>query len=143
MLTLIEKALFLRSVELFTYVPADVVARVAQVAQTVHFAPGEQFIEQGALADCLYVLVDGEADILVDDQFVTKRVAREVIGELAVLDKHPRRATCVAVTEITALKIGEDDFAMLLGEGPELLGGIIKVLIQTLDEAVHKASVLA
>jgi len=46
----------------------------------------------------------------------------------------------VAVTEITALKIHQDDFTALLEESSTLLQGIIKVLIQTLDEAVSKAS---
>jgi len=140
MLTPIERVLFLRGVDLFAYVPDDVLARVAQVAQIVHFAPGEQFIEQGAAGDCLFVMIDGEAGILVDNQLVTRRLAREVIGELAILDKHPRRATCVAVTDITALKIDQNDFIALLEESPALLQGIIKVLIQTLDEAVSKAS---
>lgn len=140
MLTTIERVLFLRGVDLFAYVPDDVLARVAQVAQIVHFAPGEQFIEQGSAGDCLYVMIDGEAGILVDNQQVTRRLAREVIGELAILDKHPRRATCVAITDITALKIDQNDFTALMEESPALLQGIIKVLIQTLDEAVSKAS---
>ncbi len=139
MLTTIERVLFLRSVDLFAYVPDDVLARVAQVAQIVHFAPGEQFIEQGDVGDCLYVMIDGEAGILVDNQQVTRRLAREVIGELAILDKHTRRATCVAITDITALKIDQNNFIALLEESPALLQGIIKVLIQTLDEAVGKA----
>lgn len=140
MLTAIERVLFLRGVDLFAYVPDDVLARVAQVAQIVHFAPGEQFIEQGAAGDCLFVMIDGEAGILVDNQQVARRLAREVIGELAILDKHPRRATCVAITDITALKIDQNDFTALMEESPALLQGIIKVLIQTLDEAVSKAS---
>jgi CRP-like cAMP-binding protein len=140
MLTTIERVLFLRGVDLFAYVPDDVLARVAQVAQIVHFAPGEQFIEQGSAGDCLYVMIDGEAGILVDNQQVARRLAREVIGELAILDKHPRRATCVAITDITALKIDQNDFTALMEESPALLQGIIKVLIQTLDEAVSKAS---
>jgi CRP-like cAMP-binding protein len=140
MLTAIERVLFLRGVDLFAYVPDDVLARVAQVAQIVHFAPGEQFIEQGSAGDCLYVMIDGEAGILVDNQQVARRLAREVIGELAILDKHPRRATCVAITDITALKIDQNDFTALMEESPALLQGIIKVLIQTLDEAVSKAS---
>jgi CRP-like cAMP-binding protein len=140
MLTPIERVLFLRGVDLFAYVPDDVLARVAQVAQIVHFAPGEQFIEQGSAGDCLYVMIDGEAGILVDNQQVARRLAREVIGELAILDKHPRRATCVAITDITALKIDQNDFTALMEESPALLQGIIKVLIQTLDEAVSTAS---
>jgi CRP-like cAMP-binding protein len=140
MLTTIERVLFLRGVDLFAYVPDEVLARVAQVAQIVHFAPGEQFIEQGSAGDCLYVMIDGEAGILVDNQQVARRLAREVIGELAILDKHPRRATCVAITDITALKIDQNDFTALMEESPALLQGIIKVLIQTLDEAVSKAS---
>jgi CRP-like cAMP-binding protein len=140
MLTTIERVLFLKSVDLFAYVPDDVLARVAQVARIVHLSPGEQFIEQGSVGDCLYVMIDGEAAILVDSQQVTKRLAREVIGELAILDKQPRRASCVAVTEITALKIEQNDFTILMEESPDLLHGIIQVLIQTLDEAVGKAS---
>lgn len=138
MLTTIERVLFLRGVNLFAQIPGEVVARVAQVTQIVRFAPGQQFIQQGDVGDCLYVLIDGEADILVDNQWVTQRSVGDVLGELAVLDKQPRRATCVAVSEMTALKIDQDDFMVVLAENPELVQGIIAVLIQTLDEAVLK-----
>lgn len=136
MLTIIERVLFLRGVPLFGQVPGEVLARVAQVTQIVHFASGRPFIRQGEVGDCLYVLIDGEADILVDNRLVTQRKAGDVLGELAILDKQPRRATCVAVTEISALKIDQDDFMVVLAENPELVQGIIAVLIQTLDEAV-------
>ena len=140
MLTTIERLLFLRGVRLFAQIPAEVLAQVAQVTQVVHFAPGQQLVQQGDVADCLYVLIDGEADILVDNQRVTQRKVGEVLGELGILDKRPRRATCVAVTELSALKIDQDDFMVVLAENPELVQGIIAVLIQTLDEAVLKTS---
>jgi CRP-like cAMP-binding protein len=140
MLTVIERVLFLRSVNLFAQIPAEVLARVAQVTQIVHFVPGQQFIQQGDVGDCLFVLIDGEVDILVDNQRVAQRYAGDVLGELAVLDKQPRRATCVAITEVTALKIDQNDFMIVLAENPELAQGIIAVLIQTLDEAVQQAN---
>jgi CRP-like cAMP-binding protein len=67
---------------------------------------------------------------------VATRTAKSTIGEMGILSRQPRSADCVALTDLTALKIDRDDFWELLAEKPPLALGVIKALSQRLDEAV-------
>ena len=141
MLSTIEKILFLRSVELFEKISDEHLGRVAQVAQEVQFKKDERFIRQGDPGDCLYIIVNGEVNIVVDGVGqIAVRGEKSVHGEMAILTSQPRSANCVAGTDLTALKIGQDDFFLLLGEEPELSLGIIKVLADRLVEADRRAA---
>ena len=137
-LSTIEKVLFLRGVELFNEVHGEDLIPLAHMAREVHFDTAEVFIRQGDLGDCLYILVDGEAQVVIRGVGqVALRKPRSVIGEMAVISRRPRSADCIAMTDITALRIDHDDFWDLLDEQPALSRGVIKVLAHRLDEAVR------
>ncbi len=136
-LSTIEKVLFLKGVELFTEIHGEDLVPLARVTHEAHFAPGEVFIRQGDVGDCLYIVVDGEVDIVIQGVGpVAHRSARGVIGEMAVISQQARSADCVAVGEVTALRIDQRDFWELIEEQPAVARGVIKVLAQRLDEAV-------
>ncbi|UCH27611.1 MAG: Crp/Fnr family transcriptional regulator [Trueperaceae bacterium] len=137
MLSTIERVLFLKGADLFSNIDSEDLVPVAQVAEELHFEAGEAFIRQGELGDCLYLLVDGTVDIVIQGVgVVAQREPKSVIGEMAILSRQPRTADCIAKTDVTALKIGYHDFWELLAEKPPLALGVIKVLAQRLDEAV-------
>ncbi|MBI3243059.1 MAG: Crp/Fnr family transcriptional regulator [Chloroflexi bacterium] len=136
-LSTIERILFLKSAELFNQIASEDLAAVALVAQEAHFSAGETLIQQGDPGDCLYIIVDGEASINIRGVGpVATRQAKSSIGEMGIVSRNPRTADCVALTEVTALKIDQDDFWELLAEKPPLALGVIKALSQRLDEAV-------
>ena len=136
-LSTIERILFLKSAELFNQIASEDLAPVALVAQEVHFNAGEALIRQGDPGDCLYVIVDGEASIVIRGVGqVATRHPRSSIGEMGIISRQPRSADCVALTDLTALKIDHDDFWELLAEKPPLALGVIRALSHRLDEAV-------
>jgi AAA family ATP:ADP antiporter len=140
-LSTIEQVLFLRSVDLFRQIPSEDLAQVVQVTHVVRFAPGERFIQQGDVGDSLYLIIDGEVDVVVEGVgTVAHRGAKDVIGDMALLTDSLRTASCVAASDVLALKIEREDFQALMNEKPELAFGIIKVLVQRLEEASKAAA---
>ena len=136
-LSTIERVLFLKGVELFGQIAGEDLVPVAAAAHEVSFHAGKRFIQQGDLGDCLYVLVAGEASIVIRGVGeVATRQPKSIIGEMAIISRQPRSADCIAITDITALKIDYDDFWELMAAKPPLALGVIKVLAQRLDEAV-------
>ena len=136
-LSTIERVLFLKGAELFDQIAGEDLVPVALVAQEVHFRAGETLLRQGDPGDCLYIIVDGEASInLRGIGPVATRQARSSLGEMGIISRQPRSADCVALTDLTALKIDRDDFWELLAEKPPLALGVIRALSQRLDEAV-------
>ena len=47
MLSTVERVLFLKSVDLFSAIPGNDLARIAAVTEELHLEEGEQFIRQG------------------------------------------------------------------------------------------------
>ena len=140
-LSTIERIFFLRGVELFSQIDSDDLVSVAQVCHETYFTAGEQFITQGDIGDCLYILVDGEAKVVLEGPGdIFYRVSRDILGEMAIISRKPRSAHCIAVTPITALRIDHDDFWELMAEKPALAQGVIKVLASRLDEMVAELS---
>jgi len=136
-LSTVERVLFLKGAELFNQIAGEDLVPVALVAQEVHFRAGETLLRQGDPGDCLYIIVDGEASINIPGVGpVATRQARSSLGEMGILSRQPRSADCVALTDLTALKIDRDDFWELLAEKPPLALGVIRALSQRLDEAV-------
>jgi CRP-like cAMP-binding protein len=70
------------------------------------FPSGHPFIRQGAAADAVYFLLDGEVEIHVDGSEEADFKARhtmgpgEILGLVALVDGGPRSATCVSKGEI-------------------------------------------
>lgn len=135
-LSTIERVLFLRGVELFDQIASEDLVSVAQVCEEVSFAAGTQFITQGEPGDSLYILVDGEVNILMEGMgAVYHRGSKSVIGEMAIISRTTRSANCVAVTDIALLRVDSDSFWALMEERPKLAMGVIRVLSRRLEEA--------
>jgi CRP-like cAMP-binding protein len=136
-LSTIEKILFLRGVELFGAVETEDLAPIARIAQETTFAAGERFITQGEPGECLYVIVAGEASVVMDGVGeLARRGPRSVIGEMAIVLRRPRTAHCIALTDLTCLKLTHDDFWDLMDAQPMLARGTIEVIAQRLEEAL-------
>jgi CRP-like cAMP-binding protein len=143
MLSIIERVLLLREAEIFKAISSEDLVPVARVAREITIPAGATFIREGEIGDCLYVILSGEASVVVPGAGqVATRGPRSVIGEMAVISGQPRSADCVATTEITAIRVDRDEFWELLSERPPLALGVIAILTQRLDEAVKTMSTL-
>jgi AAA family ATP:ADP antiporter len=137
-LPVIERVLFLKGAELFSQLAGEDLLPLAQVAQEVHFQAGETFIHQDEPGSCLYLIVDGEASIVVQGiGQIGTRGPKGAIGEMAIIWRRPRSADCLALTDVTALRIEHDDFWELMDERPALAQGVIKVLALRLDQVME------
>ncbi|MBF0371499.1 MAG: HEAT repeat domain-containing protein [Magnetococcales bacterium] len=135
----LETVLFLKGVSFFEAVPGEEIATILPITREVRFQPGERFIEQGEPGESLYIVVEGEVDILVDEKRQPDRITRKgIIGELAILSGSPRAATCQAVDKVVALMIRKADFWELLRERPEVSIGVIKNLLKYQGEEISQ-----
>jgi CRP-like cAMP-binding protein len=136
MMSTMEKVLFLKSVDLFAYAPLEALLKVAHVAHDVDIPQGEKFIHQGESGDSLFIVVEGQVDIIIEGVGkITSCVEGEVIGEMAILANRTRTASCQAATPVHALKIERADFWELVDETRELVMGAVQVLLERLDKS--------
>src|SRR6266567_2870616 len=62
----------------------------------VRLAPGQTLFREGETGDCMYVLLEGSADVFVGEVLVESATPGALLGEMALVDSSPRTATVVA-----------------------------------------------
>ena len=93
---------------------------------------------EGDVGDTLFFVIEGQVRIHRGDAELAVLGARQVFGEMALLDSEPRSATAVALGDVTLLKIQRDDFREILAEKSEIAQGIIQVLTRRLRNTLSR-----
>lgn len=132
MISTIEKVLFLKGVDLFSQIPGEDLAQVAQIAEEIYFEQGQQIIKQGEVGDCLYLIIEGEVKVSADDKVIARLGEKECVGEMSILDAEPRSASVFAISDVILLRIQQEDFYEMISERSEIAQGVIKVLTRRL-----------
>jgi putative ABC transport system ATP-binding protein len=93
---------FLKTVEPFsTLNPADL-SGLAEVATLRHFERGEVIIREGDNGDEMFLIAEGEVEVLREDHEVARLQSGELFGEGSVISGEPRNATVVATEALDA-----------------------------------------
>ena len=88
------------------------------------YADGEIIIHQGDPADCMYVVLEGKVEIVLDHQTEDSLQLAvlgedEVFGELALFDGATRIATAIALgDDVQILSVDKMGFLQWVGEEP-------------------------
>ncbi|MCP4500317.1 MAG: cyclic nucleotide-binding domain-containing protein [Deltaproteobacteria bacterium] len=128
MISTVEKVLFLKSIDLFSQIPGEDLAQIAQITDEVHFEEGDELFHEGDAGDTLYFVIEGQVRVSKGGRELALLGERQVFGEMALLDSEPRSASIVALSRLTLLRIARDDFNEILAEKTEIAQGVIKVL---------------
>ena len=80
---------------------------------------GTTIFKAGDPADFVYILMDGQANLLVGKTIVEVAVRGNLLGEVALIDGKPRSATVVTRTKVRLLPIDAAHFERLMRELPE------------------------
>jgi CRP/FNR family cyclic AMP-dependent transcriptional regulator len=132
MISTIEKVLFLKSVDIFSQIPAENLAQIEKIVKEVYFDQGQCIIKQGEIGNCLFLIIEGEVKVLTDDNEIARLGEKECVGEMSILDSEPRSASVIAVTDVVLLKINQEDFYEMISERPEIAQGVITMLTRRL-----------
>ena len=105
--------------------PPDIVqleTRRALGVRREYFEPGQIIFREGDRGDWLYVVTDGEVEVLREGAGVPlRRLGRgECFGEIALVSDRPRSATVRAVSASNVLAVDRDAFQALFATLPPL-----------------------
>ena len=136
-MSLKEEVDVLRSIPLFAKLEPAKLKLLAFTSERLSFAPGQLLFNQGDAGDAAYVIIDGEAEILIDTAAGKTRVAvltrNAIVGEIAILCDVPRTATVVAKSPLVVLRIAKDTFFRLVTEFPQMAVEIMRELALRLE----------
>ena len=98
------------------------------------FSGGEIITRQGTVADWLYIIYEGRAEIrLYSDGSDAFKVVKtlgpgDVLGEMGLFTGEARSATAVAAGEVRCYRLDRDGFAGVLANRPEIVEAIALML---------------
>ena len=101
---------------------------LAFASDRLAYQPGQVLIRQGDVGRHVFVILEGEIEVRVDrgegPHHVRAMGRHAFIGEIAVLDDVPRRATVTAKTVVDALQIEREVLFRMMSDEPKLAAAI-------------------
>lgn len=123
----------LAGVPLFAGLQAAELRTVASRLKVTPFMKNDVITRQGAVAHWLYVLVNGEADVIYEARsgerkYVATLGTGAVFGEKGMMTGEPRSATVAARTDAVCYRIDKESFESVLRARPELADGLAEIM---------------
>jgi CRP-like cAMP-binding protein len=138
-LNIIEKVIALEAVDLLQNLSPDQLARIATIAKELSLAPGKTVIDVAQRQDALFVVLDGDVEIVRNGEVLHTATQNEVIGAWSLFDPEP-----IALNARTGpagarlLRIGREDFYDLLSDNMEITASIFATLVRRFRKLVEQ-----
>ena len=141
-MTIDQEVELLRNIPLFAKVEPAKLKLLAFASERAVFAPGETLFHQGDPGDAAYIIMEGEAEVLINGPGGPIAVAtigkNDFVGEIAILCDVPRTATIRSRTALTTLRITKDLFLRMLMDFPAIAIEVTRVLAQRLENTTER-----
>ena len=143
MLDISQEAELLRKVPMFSKMESSKLKLLAFTSDSLTFEHGESLCHAGDAADCAYVIMSGEVEIVGQSKdgaevLIGVRGCNELIGEMAVVTNEARSAGVRARGEVVAMRIMDEALLKLLSENPEVALDVMRQMAERLAEAGRK-----
>ena len=93
---------------------------------------GEVIFQTYDMGAEMYVVLEGEVELSIDDKVLETLGAGEPFGEMALIDQAPRTATATAKTACKLAVIPEKRFCFMVQQHPHFALQIMKVMADRL-----------
>ena len=100
--------------------------------EVISVAGGKYIFRKGEAAKVMYLIIEGEVDLLLDDVLVETAREGTFIGEMALIDDEARSASARARSDCRVFPIDEARFQSLVKETPFFALQLMKTLAHRL-----------
>lgn len=126
MLSTVDKAMFLKHIDVFAKVKVEDLLRIAALSTEACFVAGQTVFSEGEAGDSLYFVIEGRVELGAAGRPVVTLTALGSFGAYALLTGAPRYFTAVALTDTCALRLGSQEFMDMLADDPAIAVGMLR-----------------
>jgi F420-non-reducing hydrogenase small subunit len=118
--------------------PVDIAWRPLSddIGSLIHVEPGQTIFRQGDQADGMYIVLEGEVEVVQESGDQKSRIAslgkNDFFGEMALITGSARSSTVAAITRAKLAHLKVDDFLSKIASEPEMGLYIVQTLISRL-----------
>ena len=142
-LTSMEKITFLKESPFFAALPLEELYHVALSVQEETASAGTTVIKQGTLGDKMYMVVSGQMEVRrfageedTEGQQIAVTGAKQVFGDMALLDDEPRSASVIALVDSHLLSLRRGDLERILRRYSSIAFGMMRILSRRLRQSM-------
>ena len=123
----------------------DLIREIAKYMSVYQVGPGGILFEEHAKESYLCVILSGGVKITKEDSNKTKKVIHslgrgKVLGELGLLDGHPRSATVLAAKETRVLIFTQNRLAEMTNNQPKVAAQFVLKIARDLSRRLRQTS---
>ena len=151
-----EPSSLLKQADIFFQISPEFIDMIATICQERRYQAGENIFLEGSGSDDLYIILQGEVDILVNPGLVSDQPGVELpsvtiatlrrgqsFGEIALVDQGVRSATaCAATNETRLLVIPRKELIQLCDLHPDLGYRLMRNLAADLAMKIRNTDLL-
>lgn len=122
----------LRSVAMFAALDDKELALVDRLGEKLDVPSGYVLMTEGSIGHEFYIVLAGKAEVIRGGRTVAILGAGDHVGELALLDPHPRSATVTMTADGSILEVTQREFWQLLTDVPLVARKVLQGLARRL-----------
>jgi CRP/FNR family transcriptional regulator len=96
------------------------------------YQDGEVIIQQGDVGNCMYVIQEGEVEVIREENgqeiHLAVRKEGDFVGEMAIFERDVRSATIRALGQVRVLTIDKKNFLRRISQDPSLALRIVETM---------------
>jgi CRP-like cAMP-binding protein len=131
----------LQRIPLFSDLDQRQLRRIGRDVKERTFDEGTSIVEQGEMSGIgFFLIVEGEAGVVVDGRRVARLHPGDHFGELALITESTRTATVTALTPLRCLELTAWDFREVAKEHPDITWKLLQHVVGVLIEERARTS---
>ncbi len=111
---------------------SNLIGLFRHASNIVTLESGEKIFETGQPGDNMYVIQEGEVEIIVHGKVIETATVGSIVGEMALIDDSPRSADAVAKTTCRLVPVNQKQFLFMVGETPNFALQVMHVMAERL-----------
>jgi small-conductance mechanosensitive channel len=128
---------WLDGIDLFHSLTVEERRTIAEHLVYTPFARGDVITRQGAVAHWLYLITEGQVEVVLEGEdgqqtVVSQLAAGDIFGEMGLMTGEPRRATIVAAADTACYRLDKSSFEKVLLARPALAEDLSRVMADRL-----------
>ena len=108
------------------------------------YQDGESIVRQGEVGDCMYVIQEGQVEVVVEEGDKEVRLmvldTGELFGEMAIVEREVRMATVRALGQARVLTIDQKNFLRRIHEDPSLAWNVVQTMSRRIRELAEEVA---
>ena len=115
---------------LFAGLSRDQIRAAADRFDDSTYLAGHGVLTEGLSGPDFFIILEGEADVIVDGKVIHHLAAGDFFGEVAALDGKQRTASIKATTRLRCLTLGDGSFRQFLIDNPVIAVNLLPEIVR-------------